>query len=491
MLLTTAFAALLLPSFGATAKLSLNGNPFLFVPRAATAAVLGSIELSSPDASSSLPMQCDNAGEDHNRALCTSPQDAGLVTSICSDRPFLTRNLGGLHYEPVQFSGAGNTADPLTFDLLSPPQEDERANGAAAGSDAEQQRALEVLKAQLRAQAAQAEAAVAKRARDAEIMSLKQTLEMERQKAEQFALDSTSAQAEIEQLKNNIDRADGLVAEAADAKRAAEDEAARLVGALHAEREKADALANELAAARVQSEELAKQITAATAAQTEAEQTRARNAAAAAQALQAERQKSEALASELAAARAQSEELAKQVSTATAVQTEAEHERATEAAAPSRALQAERQKTRSTSALKESTSPGLREQANTRLESRSEPLTTGGLENSPAAQTTPERRAVPPASAGQPMFDVGVLLARTEGLIRQGDIIGARLLLEHALQGGSPQAAFALAETYDPHRLSAWRTLGIRADPARARELYVRAYDGGISQAKARADALR
>src|SRR5215204_659950 len=85
MLLTTAFAALLLPSFGATAKLSLNGNPFLFVPRATTAAVLGSIELSSPDASSSLPMQCDNAGEDHDRALCTSPQDAGLVTSICSD----------------------------------------------------------------------------------------------------------------------------------------------------------------------------------------------------------------------------------------------------------------------------------------------------------------------------------------------------------------------------------------------------------------------
>jgi len=261
--------------------------------------------------------------------------------------------------------------------------------------------------------------------------------------------------------------------------------------ALQAEQQKSEALASELAAARAQSEELAKQMTAAAAAQTEAEHARATDAAAAAQALQAEQQKSEALASELATARAQSKELAKQIAAATAAQTGAEHARATEAAAAAQALEAEGQKTRSTSALNESTSPGLREQANPRFESRSEPLTTGGLESSPAPQTAPERRAVPPASASQPMSDVGVLLARTEGLIREGDIIGARLLLEHALQGGSPQAAFVLAETYDPHRLSAWRTLGIRADPARARELYVRAYEGGISQAKARADALR
>jgi hypothetical protein len=94
------------------------------------------------------------------------------------------------------------------------------------------------------------------------------------------------------------------------------------------------------------------------------------------------------------------------------------------------------------------------------------------------AQTNPEPQRSP-------------LLDRAEALIRQGDITGARLVLERALKPGDPQAAFALAETYDPRMLASWRTYGVRAEPARARELYVRAHAGGIAQAHERAEALK
>jgi TPR repeat protein len=76
-------------------------------------------------------------------------------------------------------------------------------------------------------------------------------------------------------------------------------------------------------------------------------------------------------------------------------------------------------------------------------------------------------------------------------LLTRGDIGGARIVLGRALDLGSAEAAFRLAESYDPLMLSARRTLGTRGDPARARELYARAYEAGIQEAKARMDALR
>jgi hypothetical protein len=83
-------------------------------------------------------------------------------------------------------------------------------------------------------------------------------------------------------------------------------------------------------------------------------------------------------------------------------------------------------------------------------------------------------------------------LTRASALVREGDITGARLLLEHALERGSAaEAAFALAATYDPHRLAAWRTLGVRADPIKAQQLYARALEGGVVKAKGRLEALR
>ena len=90
------------------------------------------------------------------------------------------------------------------------------------------------------------------------------------------------------------------------------------------------------------------------------------------------------------------------------------------------------------------------------------------------------------ASTLAPTTPEQVLLARANSLLKDGDISGARLLLERAVQTGSSRAAFQLAETYDPRQLSRWRAHGIRGDWATAQALYLRAHEGGIMEAKDR-----
>src|SRR5215213_1346897 len=72
------------------------------------------------------------------------------------------------------------------------------------------------------------------------------------------------------------------------------------------------------------------------------------------------------------------------------------------------------------------------------------------------------------------------------GLLRLGDVATARLFLGHSLRGGSPLAAYKLAETYDPKRLRALNVIGIGGDSQKARELYQHALSGGIQQARER-----
>jgi hypothetical protein len=87
--------------------------------------------------------------------------------------------------------------------------------------------------------------------------------------------------------------------------------------------------------------------------------------------------------------------------------------------------------------------------------------------------------------------EVAKLRARASVLLGQGDIGAARVVLERAADKGSAQAAFELAETYDPLILPRWRTYGTRGDAAKARDLYAKAETGGIKEAKQRSDALR
>ncbi|MET4120452.1 chemotaxis protein histidine kinase CheA [Bradyrhizobium sp. JR4.1] len=82
------------------------------------------------------------------------------------------------------------------------------------------------------------------------------------------------------------------------------------------------------------------------------------------------------------------------------------------------------------------------------------------------------------------------LIARATGLLRQGDIGAARVVLERAAELGSAPASFALAETYDPSLLAKWGASGTRGDTSKARELYARAAAGGVKEARERFDAL-
>ena len=59
------------------------------------------------------------------------------------------------------------------------------------------------------------------------------------------------------------------------------------------------------------------------------------------------------------------------------------------------------------------------------------------------------------------------------------------------MEAGNAQAAFRLAETFDPNVLSGLGAFGIRPDPARARDLYARALALGIRQAGERMQALK
>jgi hypothetical protein len=96
----------------------------------------------------------------------------------------------------------------------------------------------------------------------------------------------------------------------------------------------------------------------------------------------------------------------------------------------------------------------------------------------------------PVSPEAQVSVEAKKLLTRADLFLRQGDISAARVVLERAIDMGSTEAGYRLAETYDPVVLSSWRTLGTRGDPAKARDLYARAYADGIQQAKDRMNAL-
>jgi len=98
--------------------------------------------------------------------------------------------------------------------------------------------------------------------------------------------------------------------------------------------------------------------------------------------------------------------------------------------------------------------------------------------------------AKPPGDEVHDTSEVTKLIARARVLLGQGNISAGRAVLERAAETGNALASFALAETYDPLVLLTWKTYGTLGDAAKARELYERAYAGGVQDAKGRADAL-
>ncbi|MGU3663894.1 hypothetical protein ACLBX9_06870 [Methylobacterium sp. A49B] len=95
------------------------------------------------------------------------------------------------------------------------------------------------------------------------------------------------------------------------------------------------------------------------------------------------------------------------------------------------------------------------------------------IDGAPRPRPAPSSPLSQPSA--QPAPSVDPLVERARGLIRLGDISGARLLLERAQARNAPNATFLLAQTWDPAVLRAWNVRGLRADPDLARSLYAKA----------------
>ena len=240
-----------------------------------------------------------------------------------------------------------------------------------------------------------------------------------------------------------------------EAVRAAEAKGVEQQEALGREREQAERLKGDLAAARSEIEALKAEGARALVASGEAVRAAEAKGIQQQEALGREREQAEHLKRDLAAARSEIEALKAEGPRALVASGEAV--RAAEAKAVGQVSQ---DQTRDKKEPQGTTGPGP----------KSDPAATVGT-----SSVTPEQ----------------ALLARANSLLKDRDISGARLVFERALQAGSSRAAFQLAETYDPRQLSRWRVHGVGGDWAKAQELYLRAHDGGIMEAKDRIAPIR
>ena len=272
-------------------------------------------------------------------------------------------------------------------------------------------------------------------------------------------------------------------------KKAAESATAELRQSLQKEHDRAEALTGELAKAR---RDLETQLALSSKAGDEAAQLKQlKDAAESAtaelrQSLQKEHDRAEALTSELARAQ---RDLETQVALSSKAGDEAAQLKQLKEAAESataelrQSLQQERDRAAALAPGREPTQPTIG--ARTAIEPASNSQIAQATQAAEAAAT---EQPAPAEAQGSP--EAARLLARASALLGQGNIGAARIVLERAVETGSAQASFMLAETYDPLVLSTWKTYGTRGDVTKARELYAKALAGGIQEAKDRSVAL-
>ena len=95
----------------------------------------------------------------------------------------------------------------------------------------------------------------------------------------------------------------------------------------------------------------------------------------------------------------------------------------------------------------------------------------------------------PSASALNPDA-IAAFLRRGQEMIASGDIAGARVLLLRAAEARDPEAALALAATFDPIMLERIRAYGIVPDILSARRWYEKAKEFGSEEAPRRLEML-
>lgn len=95
--------------------------------------------------------------------------------------------------------------------------------------------------------------------------------------------------------------------------------------------------------------------------------------------------------------------------------------------------------------------------------------------------------SVPPAAAGvaaQQLFSRGLLA------LADGDIAGARRILQRAAGAGDTRALVLLGSAYDPASLQRMNVRGAKGDAALARQYYAKAIAAGMNDARSRMAAL-
>jgi hypothetical protein len=294
-----------------------------------------------------------------------------------------------------------------------------------------------------------------------ELAQVKQARQQDRDEADKLARELTDDLAQVRQaMQQERDKADKLARELTD-------DLAQVKQAMQQERDKADKLAGEL------TDDLA-----------QLKQT-----------LQQERDRADKLARELTSDLAQ----VKQALLRTEMQSKANEELLVQERARNQVLEEQlvarrgdtmpsrsRNATANLLDTPDPTQAPATDKAGTApLPSNGKPLMPEG--DKPA--TLAVARPTAPEASGNP--EVARLLSRASLLLSQGNIGMARTVLDRAAETGSALALFALAETYDPVVLSAWRTFGTQGDAAKARELYAKAFAGGVQEAGDRLNALR
>jgi hypothetical protein len=112
-------------------------------------------------------------------------------------------------------------------------------------------------------------------------------------------------------------------------------------------------------------------------------------------------------------------------------------------------------------------------------------------------QTVAVPAAAPVAAPSEPAKtrvldaeEIATLYRRSEELVAQGDIAGARLLLTRAAEAGDARSALALGATYDPAVLGKLGVLGVKPSPEKARGWYAKAAEFGSGEATRRLEVL-
>ncbi len=118
------------------------------------------------------------------------------------------------------------------------------------------------------------------------------------------------------------------------------------------------------------------------------------------------------------------------------------------------------------------------------------PLETA-VTDAPAGGVAAGRPSTRPAAVN-PLAPEGIaaLLSRGDALLRQGDVVAARLLYQRAVAAGSGPGATRMGMTYDPAFLATLGVKGLRGETGRAIHWYGRASEDGDSEGRERLRAL-